>query len=579
LANFKSADEELSFLSNNINQDPNSNPASPASSSAPQVRRDEFSYAYSSVEHAADIPELAGTKSLFNNYAMFRYESAGGNSNMLFDNEGKGITPSNSRNPSARAIIEWSQEQPSSYSSFGATPYAWSDFLWCEYYGKIPNNYMVTLRRYPIPVSDNLKAFEGKHIPPLAQAITYLGEQTGNKLSDILKFSAGLKWKEIEADVQEVFGQEKGFGSSPFANTAAGSVVGNATAFFGNQNDYSGLSQAREDYASKMYGSEGPYANKVYGPVNVIHKTMARDRGMDFDQDFTITFNYEAKSIGGVNPKIAMLDILANMLSLTYNNAKFWGGAIRYFPQHPRVAFLGDQKKFYSGDVGGYIDSVMGDLGKLGGNIGNVLKDLMANPIEALKKLAFQGGKMAMNNKAAQDRPQIISMKSLLTGAPMGEWHLCVGNPMNPIAMIGNLVCDKVDVEFGDELGADDFPTKVKFTIHLKHGKPRDKGDIESMFNLGNGRLYYGKLGGDHNFFLKESDPKKLGMSSQGNSDVDLSNNPGGTKSTVDKDSNSSGAQTKLNAEQTVSSVKNHITMWGNRFKESDMPASIKFWD
>ena len=57
--------------------------------------------------------------------------------------------------------------------------------------------------------------------------------------------------------------------------------------------------------------------------------------------------------------------------------------------------------------------------------------------------------------------------------------------------MIGNLVVDTADFELSDTLGADDFPDELIVTVTLKHGKPRDKGDIESIFNGGEGRLYY----------------------------------------------------------------------------------------
>ena len=33
-----------------------------------------------------------------------------------------------------------------------SAPYYWKDFLYCKYYGAIPNNYMITLRRFPTPV-------------------------------------------------------------------------------------------------------------------------------------------------------------------------------------------------------------------------------------------------------------------------------------------------------------------------------------------------------------------------------------------------------------------------------------------
>ena len=83
---------------------------------------------------------------------------------------------------------------------------------------------------------------------------------------------------------------------------------------------------------------------------------------------------------------------------------------------------------------------------------------------------------------------------SLKTGAPVGEWHLVVGNPMNPIAMIGNLICQNVSIEFGEVLGPDDFPTEVIATFTLQHGRDRERGEIESIFNRGDGRLYQSNL-------------------------------------------------------------------------------------
>ena len=56
--------------------------------------------------------------------------------------------------------------------------------------------------------------------------------------------------------------------------------------------------------------------------------------------------------------------------------------------------------------------------------------------------------------------------------------------------MIGNLVCENVDITFGDTLGPDDFPTTLKATFTLKHARDRERGEIESIFNRGDGRLY-----------------------------------------------------------------------------------------
>ena len=71
---------------------------------------------------------------------------------------------------------------------------------------------------------------------------------------------------------------------------------------------------------------------------------------------------------------------------------------------------------------------------------------------------------------------------------------MVVGNPLNPIFVMGDLLCSNVDMIWDEELGPDDFPTGVKFTVTLKQGKPRDKTSIERMLNLGETKLTSGML-------------------------------------------------------------------------------------
>ena len=64
----------------------------------------------------------------------------------------------------------------------------------------------------------------------------------------------------------------------------------------------------------------------------------------------------------------------------------------------------------------------------------------------------------------------LVFPSSVLSGLPTGEWHLVVGNPCNPIAMMGNLICQKIDIVFGETLGPDDFPTELTAKIEMQHG-------------------------------------------------------------------------------------------------------------
>ena len=50
---------------------------------------------------------------------------------------------------------------------------------------------------------------------------------------------------------------------------------------------------------------------------------------------------------------------------------------------------------------------------------------------------------------------------SLLTGDPTGAWYLTVGNPLNPIMMVGNLTCRETNVTFEGGLGVQDFPERM----------------------------------------------------------------------------------------------------------------------
>ena len=436
-----------------------------------------------------EVPYM-GANSLINGYAVFRYYTADGDKNKLFDVKDKqgirgDLNSGYIRPYTERLVSDWK-------NTVAKQPYHWSDFLYCKMYGEIPNNQLITLRRFPGPVLDNLTFPQLDNgldtVPFLSQAVTWASPELGNSLKEILKFQTGINWKELSADVQEVDYDVPGGDSSPLGGKVSGLVglTGSRGA------DPTGKKNNGNDARKSAYGADGKYWNRVYGPVNVINTTLARDRGLNFTQDgLVIKFHYELKSINNINPKMALLDIMSNMLALTFNNAQFWGGATRYFANLPDSPFVGDYKKWYSGDFLGYFDSVESEITDILGGAGDFLEQLFADPVAALKKLASGVGNTLMGKASRKGRPAHIAVKSLLTGVPIGEWHLCIGNPYNPIAMIGNLVVDTADFELSDTLGADDFPDELIVTVTLKHGKPRDKGDIESIFNGGEGRLYY----------------------------------------------------------------------------------------
>lgn len=242
--------------------------------------------------------------------------------------------------------------------------------------------------------------------------------------------------------------------------------------------------------------------NKVYGPIDVLTTTHIRDRGLNFNQEFTLTFKYSLKSIDGVDAKAAMLDLLSNALMCTYNNAKFWGGAYYWVGPRPSSFWSAALKaenaaieQVLNGSVqgmGAALDRMKNTLAAEIQNTREKLKndDSKTSMLASIARNVLKYGFAQLVNKIG--RPSIPYMNSLLNGDPIGEWHLTIGNPLRPIACIGNLICTGAKIEpMSNTLGMDDFPMDWKITVSLKHGSPLDRAGIESILNAGKGRTYW----------------------------------------------------------------------------------------
>ena len=446
-----------------------------------------------------------------NKYALFNFQGFYGNlssnqKNDFIDEPGKEnklMGGTNAQNVTIPRIINYFDEN---YPKIGYKP---SDFLYSKYYKKIPVNHLITLRRFPTAIPDNIYKYnirpkggskedseDATHIAGVT-AVTYLGETAGNPLTEIMTMSYGLNYKEIESKMEEIDtgGAGGGYTQQPFYNKLGG--IGKAVT-----DAAKGISAGAKFRAQNGAGSSTAdrlgttYANFVLGPVNVVDKTTIRDRGLKFSNDIKLTFEYELKSLSYVNPKIAMIDIISNMLTMSTNNAQFFGGCHRYYGSAGFVASqFGDISMLRAGNFSGYLGSVVTDVETgFKGLFGTSDGGFDANSIvDGLKKVGqtllgnMMGGFLS-DQVGGQTGTQATT--AFISGEPTGDWHVTVGNPLNPIVMMGNMICDNSTMTLGAGLGYDDFPMEVKFEVDLKHGKPRDKGDIENMFNAGQGRIY-----------------------------------------------------------------------------------------
>lgn len=466
-----------------------------------------------------------GVRSLSNRYSLFQYKGLVGENFLAKDylDSDESLLHNDTwyriaQTPTTANIIEAFDilDRP------GLT-YSWSDFLYAKYHRTIPNNYMITVRRFAFPQIDNLfdpAMYDHKSEdvidvtqPELARAVTWMGETTGNQLDEFFNFSYGFNWKELESEVQVLTSKSQGITGSSIlgiGNTGfgAGAALSSAATVGSGQT----TAGARQLEANAGFDpTQETYPNHTEGPVNVIKKLLIQDQGLEFNHEFELKFHYNLAAHGKINPKMAFLDVLADLLVLTYNNAPFWGGAARWVGNGKFGSPIGDHKLLAAGDLGGFLKSVVGDVGGLlsnvfgNGNGGFSLESVLGGLGDVAGDML--GGWLSQNLNSPQGA-QVT--KAFLSGDPTGKWHVTIGNPMNPIAMMGNLVLDDTNMKLSGPLGRDDFPTQLEVTMKFKHGRPRDKSDIEQMFNAGRGRLYYAPEGDDIDILNLEGKEPKL---------------------------------------------------------------------
>ena len=460
----------------------------------------------------------------------------------------------NSGNCTIRELVRMSHTPN---GQLGMSKYKYADFLFCKHIGKVSNNHMITLRRFAHPVGDNIFRFSGKGYlntekpgyhghqenAGMGTLITWFGTDD-NKLEDILNYSVKSSWREFKSKIQEIDSQEdnssngligmfansfnpsynslvaKGMAGSnslwnKMGSTIFGGVINKAAYVVGGSNAASdGTNQNSMKKWELMRMSADN--NKIYTPQNTIQATHKYEGELTLSHEFTLNFSYRLRALDIMNPKAVMLDLLGNILEVTYNRGHFWGGSRRFIGP-PRNAsgiakanaFIDKQWEKLEGFVMGFANGSLDWKGILGS-----LSDAVNGAVQAIKSAAtgkggyanlFMDGAKKLAGKFVSagasrallgqlknqlGRPAVYAMDSLLDGAPVGLWHVTIGNPKNPIAAFGNLILTDTKITHSGPLGFDDFPTELKVSCTLKHGRSRDLSEVARMYTKGAGAFY-----------------------------------------------------------------------------------------
>jgi hypothetical protein len=355
--------------------------------------------------------------------------------------------------------------------------------------------------------------------------VTFFGGDTGNNLNTILGIDTGLNFS---LQTQEPMKNEQ-TGDPGLMNTPYGDLI-KAAITSGDSNISTQDIEAFDNLISTLITPEkninrlqralldeavtadGPLSKKIFVNLNTVNQVAVRQQGFSGGTNgFTLNFHYSLTSAGEINSKLLFLDLMTNVLSVGSDYGQFLTPEIRIQQTAVGMGFPGGPAGYAKSitDPINYIRDIVSRM--LSAGSVNKLKQ-QEDEVKAKTAEIYQDVQKFINNPdAGLDKnssfyksisvmiseaflKKIYYSPIMLSGYPTGDWHLTIGNPLNPIAMMGNLVCNNVKISFNDELGPDDFPTEMTVQIQLMPGRQRHRGDWESMFNRGNGRLYLGQL-------------------------------------------------------------------------------------
>lgn len=379
------------------------------------------------------------------------------------------------------SIIEWTQqEHPSMKLNI-------FHFAYLKDFRTYPANRLMILRRYNDGVPHDLFNCSVK---PINTMVSYYSLE-----EPPFKIGFSEEWTDFTSSIMELLEDVIGikFNSVP----GIGKIIEAA------QNvTPSNLQQTVIEAIGQKLGliSKG---EAIYGDPNIIYQAKIRKAdgenmqksGLKTDIKINFKTTYVLREIKGIDAKVAMLDIIANAVSMGTSNARFI------------LTHNGNDKlnkiisAMQNGNVDALLDEIIEGISDIVSKSTELLSDLISsiatdvsqaaqgNTAPIVSDVLAVAGKI-IKNRFSRYKWQLRGAIGALSGQHTAPWHITIGNPKFPWFTCGNLVVDNVNLDFGGELAYNDMPTELTVTIGLSNGRPLGAQEITSLFNNGKGRIY-----------------------------------------------------------------------------------------
>jgi hypothetical protein len=410
---------------------------------------------------------------------------------------------------SIHEIIKWSEDYPALQLRF-------QDFVYCKNLGVLPNNRLIVLRRFRNGVPDNLfnhhanklNKGESTFMQPIATMVSWLKPE-----ENFISMSFSEQWRtNQQADIFSLFKEayQQVSGGNKGAQDKSGDFFNTELLNFSDTGVIYSILNAL-GYDTKGSDGTSPYTNEPGGNPNLVRNSATRvvgGGGLSSNVGFTLKFEYEMRYIRGVDPGIAMLDLISNSFRM--------GTSVSQFRLDMSVLKSENLKKIINNDFQIEWEKFAPQFMSIMGNVYKETTDFLANGYKYAKKVVTGGTEVLSDETQkfvdgtakhiiSRYREAIKAALSAETGMASGIWHVTIGNPKNPVISCGDLVITTSTLELGKELGYNDFPTTFSYSITLASARERGRNELERIFNAGRGRVYvYKKTSDNPDYYISE---------------------------------------------------------------------------
>ena len=381
------------------------------------------------------------------------------------------------------------------------------DFAYLKNVGVFPNNRLMIARRFLSPVKDNIMGKGGT--PPKSILISWKPED-----KDFLDMSFGEEWMDADADFTNVLnklGEEFGIGGGGSGLGKAANMIPLPGFTEGLQRDFLKKIGILNDSGNEdgLLPSGNPNLIKIAKKRKTIGYGQAGS-GLKCSVSIKMVVEYEQKFISGIDPTIAWMDIINNILvfgtskSTNYGLSPTFKSKLDTWTKDPSelikdiVSELGSLLKGIKDKLQNALKSANKDReDAIAAKSGN--DDAKAR-IEAKKaeneKNLFNDAKNALSNliesigasvaaAVRKYRVEIMGIANSLAGTPSTPWHITVGNPLRPVFCSGDMLTDDIKLTLGSTLAFNDLPSNIKVEFTLTNARPWGLQEILAKFNTG----------------------------------------------------------------------------------------------